>query len=338
MDQIPDASGNIQMKTTIVCELGLNFLGDIACARRMIDILADQGATHVTLQAIGDIHSLSRSAEAVEWLRKYCLPIQECIDGVISYAIQKGLHVGAAVSDPDDIDILVMAGVEFFKLISGDLTYGQLIQKASATGLPVYLSTGASKMEEIARAVKIAKQAGSQPDIRLIHTVLIVPTPAELLNLRNIQMLARQFNIPIAYGQHSNIPEAPTIAVAMGAEALFVYVAEIPDPTLPDGPHAIACNSVGTLLKKIQLTESLLGNQDRVLSSKEQGLRTAVRRSVVAKSHIPQGSVIRKEDLTFKRPWTGVAPWDADCLIGRNAEREFEFDQDVAFEQPGTEE
>jgi sialic acid synthase SpsE len=237
--------------------------------------------------------------------------------------------VGAAIIDPDDVQPLVDHGVEFFKTISGDLTFDSLIISACSTGLPVYLSTGASTVDEVGRAIAIGHSAHPQADVRLIHTVLVVPTPVDLLNLRNIQTLSDAFDLPVAYGQHSDNHEALPVAVAAGATALFVYLAETHDPGLPDGPNALECAEVGKLLERIRSIDAMLGSAERKVSDREAKTRSAARRSLVASRAIRTGETIRESDLGSKRPWTGVSPWDRSTLVGRKATRDFEIDEDI---------
>jgi sialic acid synthase SpsE len=56
------------------------------------------------------------------------------------------------------------------------------------------------------------------------------------------------------------------------------------------------------------------------------------RRSVVAAGPIAQGSVIRREDLTIKRPGFGIAPKDLDALVGRTARVDIAFDDILTWD------
>jgi sialic acid synthase SpsE len=49
----------------------------------------------------------------------------------------------------------------------------------------------------------------------------------------------------------------------------------------------------------------------------EADVRTLSRQSLVTLRDLPAGHVIRREDLTIKRPGTGVEPWRLESVIGR---------------------
>lgn len=299
----------------------------------MIDTLANQGATHVTLQVVVEAAGLTRNKAAAAALTANCLSLRANCE-VIGHAVSCGLEVGAAIVDPADVGPLRSAGARFFKVLSADITFPSLHREVSLTGLPFYLSTGASTFDEIDRALVLIRTAAPNPDVRLIHTVVHVPTPAAYLNLANIQSLADRFKVPVAYGQHSDIPEALPTAIALGAECVFVYVAEVPAPTLPDGPHAVACADAGAILGKLDLVRVMIGSRQRTQSPEEGKARRSARRSIVASRAIEAGARISLSDVAFKRPGTGAAPWDLERVIGRIAERDFAVDEDLPGPSP----
>lgn len=316
----------------VVFELGLNHLGDELRACRMVDMVRAGGGEWVTLQVVRDPAQMSRDAQAIETLRKYCLSLSQSIR-VLTHAQQLGLGAGAAIVDPADVEALVGNGVEFFKIISGDLTYDDLIGRACATGLPVFLSTGASTIDEVARAIAVGRAANPEADIHLIHTVLVVPTPAQALNLRNIGLLSREFHLPVAYGQHSDQHEALYLALAAGASSVFVYLAEVADRTLPDGPNAIACADIEKVLSRCRAVEEMMGSNERVVSDQEAKSRRLARRSLVAVRDLEPGHVVRECDLACKRPGTGISPWDRSAVIGRKVAWTIAADSDITFDE-----
>jgi sialic acid synthase SpsE len=322
------------MAMTVIFELGLNHQGDVARAKRMLDALAQNGAMHVTVQVITGPASMTRNPDSIGALTKNGLSFDDNIV-VIRYAKSLGLTPGATLVDPEHVPGLVAAGVRFFKILSSDLTYEDLVSATGASGLPVYISTGASTVGEIGEALERGRVKTPSADLRLIHTVLQVPTPAGELNLLNIVDLQERYKVPVAYGQHSDIPEALLVATTLGAQAAFVYVAEARDPGLLDGPHAVLCADAGAVIQRVRQAEAMLGVKERRLSEKDEGIRKAVRRSIVARHDLASGVAIGPEHLAFKRPGTGLSPWEAGRLLGQKLERTFAVDEDLIFETRG---
>lgn len=311
-----------------VFEIGLNHLGDPARQMRIMEAVAHQGGQRVTIQVIEDSAELTRLQKSLEYLRRFCLPIDAQINAA-RFAVGLGLAVGATVTEPRHIPVLQEAGVTFLKILSSDISYGPLLQEAASSGLPVYLSTGAADLEDITAAVGvIQKHPGAQ--LRLIHTVLVVPTPSEILNLRAIPWLRAKFGVPVAYGQHSSDLRAVLTAAALGAESSFIYVAEEHVEELPDRLNSVLCRDIANLLEDIRAVEKMMGAPARTsLQPAEAEVKKNVRRSIVAARRIAAGEEITHDDLTFKRPGTGISPLDIRRVVGRKAERDFAPNEDI---------
>lgn len=310
-----------------IFELGLNHMGDVGRAIRMVDVLLAQGATHITIQAAIDLSTITRDP-ASKAMESNCLSLEDVV-AVVEHGRDVGAVMGVAILDPDHVKAFIQAGAGFFKVLSSDLTYTQLHSAVARTGLPCYLSTGLATFEDIARAVELIRSEESKADIRLIHTVLQIPTPAPMLNLNNIPALIEEFNVPVAYGQHSDIQDALLAATAVGAETVFVYVAEELSPALPDGPHAMLCSDVKALLEKLNRTRTMMGTKERNVSQEDVKRSISIRRSIVAATPITKGEVITIEKIAFKRPGTGYAPWDVSQALDSRAAEDYLPDEDI---------
>lgn len=307
---------------TIVCELGLNHLGDASRARRMLDRLVEAATTHASVQVVGDPDRLTRDRSSADLLRAHALSIAECC-ALIEYGVSRGLVMGAAVLDVDDIAELRAVGAGFFKILSGDLTYEPLIRAAAGSGAWVLLATGGASDAEIAAGVATAREAASGVKIAVVHTVLGSPTPTDRLNLRRIPVLAGRLGIAVGYGEHGDDSNSLLTATALGADPLLVYVAEERDPSLPDGPHALPLDELPRTMRAVRAVASSLGRGEEPEPS------PVARRSVVAARPIVAGTTIGADDIAYKRPGTGLAPAAAARLVGTAAARDFLPDEDL---------
>jgi sialic acid synthase SpsE len=68
--------------------------------------------------------------------------------------------------------------------------------------------------------------------------------------------------------------------------------------------------------------EQALGSSEKTPTIAELANMEGMRRSIVAKRNIRIGQVIAEEDLTCKRPATGLAPSAWDNVVGRTAVRD----------------
>ena len=93
--------------------------------------------------------------------------------------------------------------MKFFKIASADITNIPLLQEVGKTKKPVILSTGASNLSEIRRALKILKKNSSK-EIIILHCILNYPTSDHNANLDMIKDLKKIFkNYIIGYSDHT---------------------------------------------------------------------------------------------------------------------------------------
>jgi sialic acid synthase SpsE len=55
--------------------------------------------------------------------------------------------------------------------------------------------------------------------------------------------------------------------------------------------------------------------------------RPVARKSIVASKHIAAGEIFTADNLTVKRPGTGISPMRWDEVVGRIANRSYERDE-----------
>jgi N-acetylneuraminate synthase len=91
------------------------------------------------------------------------------------------------------------------------------------------------------------------------------------------------------------------------------------DKTLPgnDHYHAMDKDDLKLFRKKSKRPFEILGSFKVEALEDEAPARNNARRSLVALKDISKGSIIRKEDLTFKRPAHGVSPKFIDEVVGK---------------------
>ncbi len=56
-----------------------------------------------------------------------------------------------------------------------------------------------------------------------------------------------------------------------------------------------------------------------------------MRRSIVASRNIKKGEKISEDDLTFKRPGTGISPSEINNVVGRTAKEDIKEDTLIDF-------
>ncbi|RYF09626.1 MAG: N-acetylneuraminate synthase, partial [Oxalobacteraceae bacterium] len=231
--------------------------------------------------------------------------------------------------DPESIDLLIRLGIDRIKVPSGEITNLPLLRHMAATGLPVILSTGMATLGEIEAAIEVFEAAGLTRDsITVLHCNTEYPTPFGDVNLRAMQAIGTALGVRIGYSDHTLGIELPVAAVALGATVIekhFTLDRRLPGP---DHPASLEPAELAAMVRSIRNVErALAGDGIKRPSQSESRNIPIARKSIVAARGIAQGEIFSVDNLTTKRPGTGISPMRWDELVGKPAPRAFEADE-----------
>lgn len=215
------------------------------------------------------------------------------------------------------VDAMEELGCPIYKIASGDITFGPLLDRVKETGKPVLLSTGASTVSEVAAAVE--RLGGLGAPVVLLVCTLTYPTPDEDGNFQRIQSMRDSFpGHLVGFSDHTLGAIGGAMAGALGACCIEKHFTL--DKTLTDVPdHAMSVDE-GELHELVLLAERsavLRGGPEIGPVESELRARVGARRSIVAGRDLPSGAVVELEDLAFLRPGDGMSPMIAAELVGR---------------------
>ncbi len=311
----------------IVAEIGINHNGDGSLAMRMAEAAAVAGADAAKLQAFRTVRllaggnaSLSHVSGSVhEFFHQMELAPRQ-FDRVARACHRCGILFIATPFDEISADMLVEAGIDSFKIASGDITHFPLLSHVGAKKIPVILSTGAATIEEIRDAIRVLKQSGAT-DICLLHCVSAYPAPVEEMNLRAITAMGKRFRIPVGLSDHTMGITISLAAVALGAaliEKHFTLSRQLPGP---DQKLSIEPGELHELTQKAREIHSAMGNGKKVPMPSEAESRRQGRRGLYLIRDIEAGEKIKATDLAVLRPAAGLSPIFIKHLRGKRARR-----------------
>jgi N-acetylneuraminate synthase len=240
---------------------------------------------------------------------------------VAAYCKERGILFISTPFSKHETDLLDELGVPFFKIASMDVNNLPLLAHIGAKRKPVMLSTGMSTLGEIERALTVLRTAGSGP-LCVLHCIAIYPPKYEDINLRNILMLQRVFDIPVGFSDHSQGTAIPLAAVSLGACVIEKHFTL--DHAMPGWDHWVSADP--TEMRQLT-TEGLniftaLGSEVRTVNADEQAKKKAFRRCCVAAKQLDAGHSLSEADIDFKRPGDGIHPDEIRYLIGRTLKRD----------------
>ncbi|MDD4646556.1 MAG: N-acetylneuraminate synthase [Bacteroidales bacterium] len=325
----------------IIAEAGVNHNGSVETAKKMIEVAASSGADYIKFQTFKTEKLVTASARKAAYqeiqtgaegsqfgmLKKLELDEQAHIV-LMEYARKQGIRMISTPFDEESAEFLNRLPVELFKLGSGDLTNILLLRKLASFDKPMILSTGMADLMEIARALEVLDKAGlPKTKITLLHANTDYPTPYTDVNLRAIQTMAREFGVAVGYSDHTDGIEVPVAAVALGAQVIEKHFTLDRHQEGPDHKASLEPAELSAMVKSIRNIELALGSSEKRPSAGERKNMAAARKSIVAACPIKKGEKFTVQNLTVKRPGTGICPLRWDDIIGTFAIRDYLTDE-----------
>lgn len=227
-----------------------------------------------------------------------------------------GLVPLATPFDVEAVATLVDAGSTVLKIASGDLTYRRLLDAVAATGLPVFLSTGASDGHEVQRAYGRLRDQGC-PLVVCLACSLSYPTPDEEAHLLRISYLRSVYGPRVGYSDHTLGVETGMIAAALGALLLEKHFAA-EDTGSPDDEMALTPLMMTAYVRGAEAGKRMAGQHGFQVADCELPARVGARRSLRWARDLPAGHVIGPDDIVEQRPAVkgGISVWFSDHVLG----------------------
>jgi len=329
------------MRTFIIAEAGVNHNGFLAIAKKLVDSASDAGADAIKFQTFNAEKMVSIYAPKAEYQKKTTgtnesqlemlrkLELDESAHKeLFDYCKQKNILFMSTPFDLESISLLNKLGLEIFKIPSGEITNLPYLREIGSLKKRVILSTGMAEMEEIKNAVDIITESGTpKENITVLHCNTEYPSPYEDVNLLAMLTIKEVFNVHIGYSDHTIGIEIPIAATALGATIIEKHFTLDKNMEGPDHKASLDPDELTVMVRSIRNIEKALGNGIKKPSPSELKNRVIARKSIVAYKDIIQGEVFSCENLTVKRPGTGINPMKWDSILGKTARRDFKKDE-----------
>jgi len=334
------------MKTLIIAEAGVNHNGDISLAKKLIAAAADAGADLVKFQTFTAKNLVSASAPKAEYQKKTTESSESQLEMIQKLELSReghavlieecrvnGIGFFSTAFDYQSFDLLMELGcLEQVKIPSGELTNLPLLRYMSRFGKPLLLSTGMANLGEIEAAIEAIEVAGTPRHlITVLHCTTEYPTPMEEVNLRAMVAMKKAFGVNTGYSDHTPGIVIPVAAVELGAtiiEKHFTLDRNLPGP---DHKASLEPYELKAMVDGIRNVERALGDGVKRPSPSELKNKLIARKSLVAIRPISTGEAFSAENMSAKRPGTGLSPMLWDEIVGRTATKDFAVDEQITL-------
>lgn len=336
---------NEMPRVLIIAEAGVNHNGSLELAKQLVDVAAEAGADLVKFQTFRATEIASGTATKANYQTRNeggsaeggQLAMLERLelsaadhDALIAHCAERGIGFFSTGFDMASLDYLRSLGFERFKVPSGEITNLPYLRKLASFGRDLILSTGMATLGEIEAALNVIEAAGlSRSRVTVLHCTTEYPAPIEEVNLRAMTSIATAFGVPVGYSDHTNGIEVALAAVALGARVIEKHFTL--DRGLPGPDHAASLEpgELEAMVCGIRKVEAALGSTQKRRTPSEARNVLVARKSIVAARAIRKGEILNDENLTAKRPGSGLSPMLWDQVIGRTAYRDFAPDEEI---------
>lgn len=326
-------------KVLIIAEAGVNHNGSLQLAKQLIDKAVEAGVDIIKFQTFKSEKLVSKAAHQAEYqqrnigkkdegqlamLKKLELS-REDHEELISYCSEKGIRFFSTAFDMESIDYLHSLKMGLWKIPSGEITNYPYLRKIAGFHEPVILSTGMCELPDIENALNVLLEFGLQKEqITILHCNTEYPTPFCDVNLKAMLEIEERFGVKTGYSDHTKGIEVPIAAVALGATVIEKHFTLDRNMEGPDHKASLEPQELKQMVDAIRNIELALGSGHKAISESERKNIEIARKSIVAARPIKKGEQLSEDNLTVKRPGTGISPMRWNDVIGTTAKQDYE--------------
>lgn len=330
----------------IIAEAGVNHNGKIALAKRLVDAARKAGCDAVKFQTFKSEDLVSRMAGLAAYQKQNnprgrVRNQHDLIKGLElspadfqqlkAYCDQRGIMFLSTPFERASADLLEQLKVPIYKISSGDLTNLPFLKYVAQKRKWIILSTGMGTLLEVREAVKAIYQTGNR-NLVLLHCVTQYPLPFQEVNLRAIQTLSRNFQVPVGYSDHTPGIEIAIAAAAMGAKVIEKHLTIDRSWSGPDHKASLEPHEFSCMVQCIRHVEAALGDGCKRPQRGEVKNIPVVRKSLIAARDFKEGERISLRDIVIKRPGDGISPQKLSQVIGCRVKKPIKQDELIRWE------
>jgi sialic acid synthase SpsE len=286
-------------------ERGLKIIADYS---RIVRFNGVRAAIKLQIRDVDNfIHKDFRSRTDIRYVKK-TLDTQltrEQYAQLIQAIRESGCIPMATAFDEASVDFCVELGLPIIKIASSDLNDWFLLEKIAKTRKPAIVSTGGSSLKDMDDLVTFF--ANRNIPLAINHCVSLYPSEDGDLELNQLDFLKHRYpdNI-IGFSTHEyhDWTSSMLIAYAKGARTFERHI-DIDDGAASVSPYCSLPEQIDTWFKAWHKAREMCGapgTQRRIVPEKEIKYLDSLVRGVYAKRDLPQGHVLRDEDVYLAIP------------------------------------
>ena len=311
----------------LIAEVAQAHDGSLGMAHAYIDAAANAGAdavkfqTHIAAEESTPaepwrVHFSRQDATRYDYWHRMEFTEDQWL-GPRKHAVECNLKFMSSPFSVAAAEMLRRIGIQAWKIASGEVNNPLLTAIIADSRLPVYVSSGMSRVHEVQAAVETLRR--NALEFTLMQCSSVYPCPAEKVGLNMISEYKRRFLCPIGLSDHSGTIYAGLAAVALGISALEVHITLSKESFGPDVPSSLTTAEFRQLADGVRFIELMNANpvDKDALADELEETRRIFRKSIVTACDLNAGQAITMASLTLKKPGIGLPADRLPDLVGR---------------------
>jgi sialic acid synthase SpsE len=323
--------------TYFIADVAANHDGDLERARMLIRMAKEAGADAAKFQNFRAPEIVSdygfkemggQVSHQAAWKKSVFQVYQEASipfewTPVLKEECEKiGIDYFSAPYDFEAIDMLD-SYVLMYKAGSGEIDWLEALERMARKGKPFFVSTGASTIGEVQRAVHTILKVNPQLVLMQCNTNYTAsPDNYDHLHLNVLKTYAVMFpDVILGLSDHTHA-NAPVLgAVALGARVIERHFTDSNDREGPDHKFAMDPQAWANMVQETRLLERALGSADKFVAGNEEQTAVVQRRCLRAARDIQSGEVFKRDMIAVLRPAApgAIKPSEIEAVIGTRA-------------------
>jgi N,N'-diacetyllegionaminate synthase len=325
-------------KKLIIAEIGQGHKNSIKEAKKLIDLTARSGADIIKFQT----HYADAESTYDEKFRKgfnfkhktrfdywkSCEFTKNEWRELKRYSNKKKLIFTSSPFSEKAFFVLKSIGVNIWKIGSGEFYSEELINLICKTKDPIILSTGLSNWKEITKKVNLFKKL--KKNFVLLQCTTQYPLPLKDVGMNIVYEMKERFDCPVGLSDHSGSIFPSLLALSDNTTQIIeAHVAKKNNKTNPDNSSSISFDQLAFICNyrdKLEILKNSKVNKDLV-SQKLLSTRKLFTKSLALKKDLKKGKILKKENLSFKKPGSGLGRSEIKKILGKKAKQNISKNQ-----------
>ena len=320
-------AGKVYPTPEFVAEISGNHNGNLERACSLIEAASKSGATAVKLQTYRpetmtlDIDSFRVSSDHSLWgdrslysLYQEAMTPWEWHSKLFTLAHEMKIEIFSSPFDRSAVDFLEELNCARYKIASMETSDVDLIYYAAQTGKPLIISTGATTMDELTRAVSAAEMGGCKSLTLLLCTSSYPANPKDA-HIKRLETLRKEFGLPVGLSDHTLGIGTSVAAIALGACMIEKHMTLKREDGGPDAAFSLEPDEFEELVREGGVAFESIGEGGWFEQPSEAESRK-LRRSLFIVKDVQRGEVATRENVKALRPNLGGPIYNLDQILG----------------------